>query len=188
MAREFWEEGLRFECARCSACCRHEPGFVFLSARDIIALVGHLGIGFREFVDAYTKAVDVGTGHSLSLVEKPGNDCVFWGDSGCAVYPARPVQCSTYPFWSGILESAADWERESADCPGIGGGAVVPRDAIAGKLVARRADPPLVLEYDLSWGTVDETTILGRARLDTDAAVAGETEEQDIVDHPEDRP
>ncbi|HQO67077.1 MAG TPA: YkgJ family cysteine cluster protein, partial [Spirochaetales bacterium] len=35
MNQSFWHEGLRFECARCSACCRYEPGYVFLSADDL---------------------------------------------------------------------------------------------------------------------------------------------------------
>ena len=34
-ARVFYSDGLRFECTRCSRCCRHTPGYVFLSENDV---------------------------------------------------------------------------------------------------------------------------------------------------------
>ncbi len=39
-------------------------------------------------------------GDDYSLIEKPGGDCIFWDKvAGCTVYPARPAQCQTWPFW-----------------------------------------------------------------------------------------
>ncbi|HUX21603.1 MAG TPA: YkgJ family cysteine cluster protein, partial [Spirochaetia bacterium] len=35
MYKPFYQDGLRFECTRCDACCRHEPGYVFLSQTDL---------------------------------------------------------------------------------------------------------------------------------------------------------
>lgn len=187
MQPEFWHDGLSFSCQRCSHCCRHEPGFVFLSASDLRRLLLGTGLSFRDFKARYTKPVDIGTGWCLSLTEKRNNDCILW-EKGCTVYEHRPVQCSTYPFWSAILEDGRAWNDEAADCPGINKGQPVSADAIAGKLLARRENPALVLPYSLSWETMDENSLLGRQGLDTDPAHAGQAQEQDIVDSPEDRP
>lgn len=52
-------------------------------------------------------------------MEKKNYDCVLWGENGCLAYEARPVQCSTYPFWPWILESRSSWEEEGKSCKGI---------------------------------------------------------------------
>jgi len=53
--------------------------------------------------------------------------CVFLNDRGeCNVYPVRPVQCRTYPFWSEIVIRQQDWQRESRRCEGINRGKEVP--------------------------------------------------------------
>ena len=31
----FYDKGLRFECQMCSYCCAAEPGYVYLTKRDI---------------------------------------------------------------------------------------------------------------------------------------------------------
>ena len=47
-------------------------------------------------------------GQRYSLIERPGGDCIFWDKSaGCTVYPARPVQCQTWPFWPENVEIEA---------------------------------------------------------------------------------
>ncbi len=135
----FYSRGLRFACTRCSSCCRGEPGFVFLSRDDLFRLLAALGTDFRSFFRHYALLVDTGSGLALSLREKPGNDCIFWSASGCLVYESRPIQCSTYPFWSGIADSAKAWAEESVSCPGIGQGELLPRSRIEEALYARRA-------------------------------------------------
>ena len=55
----------------------------------------------------------------LSLVDKPEHaDCVFWeGDAGCAIYPVRPTQCRTFPFWSEHLRSPEAWRERAGGSP-----------------------------------------------------------------------
>ena len=176
MESDFWKNGLSFACKRCSACCRHDPGFVFLSAHDISRLLSATGFPFREFIDKFVKPVDIGTGTMLSLREKKNNDCIFWGDSGCEVYSERPLQCSTYPFWPNILKSESSWHEESGDCPGIKGGSIVSAEAIADCLLSRRLHPALILSYDQQWEHLNEDAILGSSRIDTHATDAGEAQ------------
>jgi Fe-S-cluster containining protein len=58
-----------------------------------------------------------------SLIEKPGGDCIFWDkEAGCTVYPARPTQCRTWPFWPENVETPEDWKHVCQVCPGSGQG------------------------------------------------------------------
>ena len=75
----------------------------------------------QEFSAKFVRKV----GDRYSLIEKPGGDCIFWDKSaGCTVYPARPVQCQTWPFWPENVESPEDWDRVRSVCPGSGHGRV----------------------------------------------------------------
>jgi len=158
----FWASGLRFSCARCSACCRGGPGFVFLSREDLRRLLDFLGIDLRSFFGKYCTLKDRGDGMALSLAEKPGYDCIFWEGGGCSVYDVRPVQCSTYPFWAALLQSPGSWREESRNCPGIGNGQLRSREHIEARIYARRAERTIVLPYGSLAETLDEDTILGR--------------------------
>jgi len=148
MSEAFYSDGLRFECRRCSACCRGEPGFVFLTRPDVLRILKRLGIDFRTFYADYCRSTDTGLGMALSLKEKPGYDCVFWGEEGCSIYEDRPVQCSTYPFWASILESRSRWDEESAYCPGVGKGELRGGASIEERLERRRAEKILIFEYE----------------------------------------
>jgi len=79
-----------------------------------------LGLLPSGFAAAYVRAV----GLRRSLRELPGGDCVLWGgnDRGCLVYPVRPVQCRTFPFWREHLRSRRAWEDLARSCPGVNKG------------------------------------------------------------------
>ena len=122
----FYAGGLRFSCARCSACCRFESGYVFLSGKDASRLVDSLKMGYREFIETYCRWIPSDNGTSrLSLREKSNNDCIFWAQGnpdsrgGCSVYESRPIQCRAFPFWSSVVNSQTGWKRTAADCPGM---------------------------------------------------------------------
>jgi hypothetical protein len=120
---DFLKNGLKFSCTSCGHCCRHEPGYVFLSEADLKALADHMSIPVLDFMKQYCRTVDLGIVNRLSLNETVENDCVFWS-GGCTVYEHRPLQCRTYPFWPAILGSQADWDRESLECPGMNQGEI----------------------------------------------------------------
>jgi len=162
MADPFYADGLRFSCSKCSSCCRGGPGYVFLSKSDVARLLSFLRLDFRSLFRDYCTLVDTGMGLSLSLSEKANYDCVFWGEGGCSVYEARPIQCSTYPFWSAILDSEESWNEEGRRCPGIGRGELRSRSYIEERLYERRAAGTIVLEYGSDPECIDADTILGR--------------------------
>jgi Fe-S-cluster containining protein len=141
MSNEFYEKGLKFECQRCSYCCRHEPGFVFLSENDLNAMVKELDMSEEEFVTQYCTRVDIGFFKRLSLIEKKNHDCIFWSEEGCRVYKARPLQCRSYPFWTQIVQDKDSWDEESLSCPGMGVGKTHSKEEIEDWLEKRINDP-----------------------------------------------
>ena len=143
--RKFYENGLRFECQRCSGCCRHDPGYVFLTRTDLDALVDGTGLSEEEFLKKYCKIVDLGGFKRISLIEKSNYDCIFWEDGGCRVYDSRPVQCRTFPFWISYLEDEADWKNLAKSCPGVGKGDLVSKEEIEKRIAERQKEPMLTV-------------------------------------------
>lgn len=139
-----YEHGLRFSCVQCSHCCKDEPGYVFLSEKEISIIHKHLGLSQENFIKTYCKKVQMGTFYMLSIIERPNNDCIFLTDSGCSIYPVRPIQCRSYPFWAALVESQEDWDRESEECPGINHGELHKKEEIEEWLEKRKANQPKI--------------------------------------------
>jgi len=115
----FYADGLKFSCKRCSSCCRYDAGFVFLTEKDLNKLSSALKMDINRVISAYCRWVTDRNGDEvLSLREKSNKDCILW-DSGCTVYPARPLQCVTFPFWKSIVASEQCWEIAAETCPGM---------------------------------------------------------------------
>lgn len=141
----FHTEGLRFECTGCRYCCGVEPGYVFITEQDLLRLCEFTNLNSDEFQKKYCRKVPMGGISYVSLQETNSFDCVFLTERGCGVYSARPIQCSTYPFWASILEDRQGWERESSSCPGIGKGRLYSEDEIIAILALREGVGPLVV-------------------------------------------
>ncbi len=115
----WYQDGLAFSCTRCGACCTGAPGYVWVTPEEIEALARFRGEPVEQFSSKFVRQVGV----HYSLVERPGGDCIFWdAREGCTVYPARPVQCQTWPFWPENVETPSDWARTTRICPGSGQG------------------------------------------------------------------
>lgn len=114
--RPWYRDGLPFSCTQCGHCCRIE-GYVWMSTEEIEAIAEHLGLTVDAFGAKYLMRV----GKRWSLKEKKNFDCVFW-DQGCTVYPVRPKQCRTFPFWPENLTNLEQWLEVVEECPGAGAG------------------------------------------------------------------
>ncbi len=128
-AKPWYENGLRFRCTRCGECCRNhgEYTFVNLTEVELREIPAFLGIGRAEFLARYcTKEPGF---HPTLRMDTPA--CPFLGaDSRCQIYPVRPLQCRTWPFWKENLVRET-WEGPVKDvCPGIGEGDLHPREEI----------------------------------------------------------
>lgn len=138
MARRSWYAGgLRFECTGCAACCRThgEYAYVYVTERDEARISRHLGTTPEEFRRAYC-TVDADGWVNLTMTP---DDCPLLGDDlRCRVYPVRPKQCATWPFWTENLIRET-WEGQIAKCcPGVGRGRLYSREEILD--IARQRD------------------------------------------------
>jgi Fe-S-cluster containining protein len=117
----WYRDGLAFTCTRCGHCCTGAPGYVWVGDDEIAQLARAREMTIKQFMKAFVRRV----GDGLSLIEKPGGDCIFWDrQAGCTVYSVRPVQCRTWPFWSENIESPEAWNEVMRKCPGSGQGRV----------------------------------------------------------------
>jgi uncharacterized protein len=139
-----YRNGLRFECVRCSKCCRHEPGFVFLSENDVELLLRGLAMDRASFIGQFCVNVPSSEGRHLSLAERPNFDCIFWADGGCKVYEYRPMQCRSYPFWINNVVSGIEWNKLRMQCPGIDRGRLHSAQEID-EWLRKRKDEHLIL-------------------------------------------
>jgi Fe-S-cluster containining protein len=124
--KPWYHEGLRFECTHCGTCCSGAPGFVWVNDEEIASIAEEIGQEQQAFEAAYVRKIGI----RKSLREFPNGDCVFLNAETrtCRVYPVRPRQCHTWPFWESNLKTADEWTRICRSCPGAGRG---PRHKLA---------------------------------------------------------
>jgi len=115
--RYFFDSGIRFQCQRCGTCCTGAPGVVRVSDEEAVAIADFLGLPVQQTIETFLYPWEDG----FSIREDDDGRCRFY-DEGCRIYPARPRQCSTFPFWISILRSKARWDSIRRHCPGIGKG------------------------------------------------------------------
>ncbi|UCD33847.1 MAG: YkgJ family cysteine cluster protein [Desulfobacterales bacterium] len=121
----FFDKGLRFECQRCGACCTGEPGFIFVEKHDIVQIAEYFSQEALYFIETYLYPFRTG----YSIKEHADGRCIFYQE-GCSIYPVRPAQCRTFPFWFENLRSFNKWRRVTRECPGIDKGPVFSKEQI----------------------------------------------------------
>jgi uncharacterized protein len=127
MAEPWYKNGLRFECTQCGNCCTGAPGYVWVTPDEVQALADFLGKPAEEFRALYTRKAE----GRVTLRERANGDCVFWDkQAGCTVYPARPAQCRTWPFWESVTETRKSWAETATDCPGMNHGPLISAEEI----------------------------------------------------------
>jgi uncharacterized protein len=127
--KQWYAEGLRFECCACGRCCGGEPGYIWATPEEIRQAAEVVGLDVLDFCTMYVAEYDRG----FSLREMENGDCCMLRGGRCTIYTARPLQCRTWPFWPTNLASPADWEEAGRRCPGIGQGRLWKLAEIVGK-------------------------------------------------------
>jgi hypothetical protein len=116
-------DGLRFACEQCGGCCSGAPGYVFVTGEEIGKIAAFLGRPGKGLTKEHLRRV--GIRHSLTEDSRTG-DCCFLqrrdGRLSCRIYPVRPLQCRTWPFWESNLRSPDHWASAADGCPGINQG------------------------------------------------------------------
>lgn len=129
MSEPVWyQDGLAFQCTGCGNCCSGDPGVVWVSKEEVLQIAQYVGLTETEMRLRHTRRV----GRQVSLTEREDGDCSFLDKETrrCTIYPVRPVQCRTWPFWNSNLESPQAWEEIKQTCPGVGKGNFIPLEEI----------------------------------------------------------
>lgn len=113
--KPWYSEGLRFKCTECGQCCTGAPGYAWVTDEEIQAIADYLKLTVKEFGKRYLRFAK----GRYALVERKNYDCIFLKDKKCTVYPVRPTQCRTFPWWLQNLNSPEDWKEAAQYCEGI---------------------------------------------------------------------
>ena len=131
----WYADGLSFTCTQCGNCCTGGPGYVWISDDEIDRLAAHLNLSRDETLKQHCRTIR----GRISLKERRDHrgeyPCIFLTEHeskdgkgkrilkrGCSIYPVRPLQCRTWPFWDGNLTNKDDYEHITRHCPGTGEG------------------------------------------------------------------
>ncbi len=134
---EWYADGLRFECTQCGNCCTGPPGAVWFSAQEAASIAAHLGMREAAFRRRYAHRIN-GRWSLRETEAVDGYDCVFLdrtsapGKALCSIYPVRPAQCRTWPFWPENLATPRSWAtvKHCTPCPGMNSGELIPIERI----------------------------------------------------------
>ncbi|MFH0943928.1 MAG: YkgJ family cysteine cluster protein [Planctomycetota bacterium] len=118
---------MRFQCMGSGECCtaHGEYNRVYLEDSEARVAARLLGIGVLRFEELYCVFEE-----GDRQLDMSSGVCPMLKDRRCQIYPARPVQCRTWPFWRSNLKRTI-WHREIAPfCKGVGQGRLHPLEEI----------------------------------------------------------
>jgi Fe-S-cluster containining protein len=131
MSQPWYQDGLRFRCTRCGHCCTGATGRVWVNDEELTAIAIYRNEPLAHVVGLYTRPTE----RDRSLREKANGDCVFYDrHEGCTIYPVRPRQCQTWPFWESNVATAQAWQHTCEVCPGSGQGELISAEEITRRL------------------------------------------------------
>ena len=131
------QSSLPFECTSCGKCCQTK-GSVWMSPQDVRQASDWLQMEESTFISRYashtldptrtnqltttttaTTATSTATTTNsntspwVRLRNNSQEHCIFLTiDKKCQIYPVRPIQCKTYPFWTNVMSSKQSWNDE----------------------------------------------------------------------------
>ena len=90
---------------------------IWVNQQEILQISTFLQINLIDYIQKYINRID----NRFSIKERfteDGFQCVFFDGpkKKCSIYPVRPFQCRTYPFWEHFRLNGKQVKRE---CPGI---------------------------------------------------------------------
>ncbi len=85
-------------------------------------ICSYLGVSWKWFRRRYLARHPDGD----LVLRMQGDACVFLEDNRCRIYPKRPLQCRSYPFWPEVVTTEKGWRMEARRCEGMDTGARIP--------------------------------------------------------------
>ncbi len=113
---------LPFDCTGCGKCCQTK-GEVYLNPTETRNAASVLNMSIDEFKNSFVaREEDTDDDNKWTVLQQKNvvdsngqemTQCVFLNDDmQCSIYEARPLQCSTYPFWPRIMNDIGSWNDE----------------------------------------------------------------------------
>jgi hypothetical protein len=106
-----------FTCLRSGNCCAVPGGVVRVTEVEIAGIAAHLQLSVAAVRSRYVAP----SGDRLR--DGLATRCVFLqegrGGAACAIYPARPARCRSWPFWPELLTTPQALRDAMRRCPGI---------------------------------------------------------------------
>ncbi len=121
----FFDQGLRFKCKSCGTCCTGDPGIVYVGKSEVARIAKYLSVKVSSFIEKNLYPFRAG----FSIREHSDGRCLFYKNE-CMIYPVRPCQCESFPFWFENVRSLKQWRLVSKECPGIGNGQMYSKEQI----------------------------------------------------------
>lgn len=109
-----------FRCTSCGKCCTG-PGEVYFTDEDLEKVYEYLKLDSKSRRALKKKLIQFRR-KGLN-VHSSGKTCLFLKNNQCTIYPVRPMQCSTFPFWPSNFSSAEALDELREECPGSLSGA-----------------------------------------------------------------
>ncbi len=116
-------DGISFSCTQCGNCCTGPSGYVWFDDEEAAAMADFFGLDVHTFLRRYA-AKALGRWTLGEMRNGKDYDCVFLktaedGRRTCGIYPVRPTQCRTWPFWPSNMKNRRAWESSATTCPGM---------------------------------------------------------------------
>ncbi|MFT5732000.1 MAG: Fe-S-cluster containining protein [Planctomycetota bacterium] len=112
----WYEAGLPFDCTACGNCCKSNGDYahVYLREEEVGAIADYLNLDPVLFLREQLVVEDGWISLQADLPQ-----CQFLTAEGrCGIYPVRPIQCRTWPFWEINLKEET-WRGDvNKICPG----------------------------------------------------------------------
>jgi Fe-S-cluster containining protein len=109
------------ECGRC--CAGPGEGYIWVTKPEIRIIADFLKMTTGELRSKFLKRIGLRT---TIIEDSCTKDCIFLqeteGRKKCKIYPVRPSQCRSWPFWPGNLASPNSWNQIAKKCGGINHG------------------------------------------------------------------
>lgn len=105
-----------FNCTQCGKCC-YGPGNVYFTEKDLKNIKKYLKLDQSKWQIIFKKIIKKKS--NGLYIHHSYDKCYFLNQKNqCIIYPVRPLQCRTFPFWPSNFSTSKELNDLVHQCPG----------------------------------------------------------------------